>query len=231
MGEMSPKERKRVLEEHKKVREQVYLDYMFNESNLFKEKIGNKANNSKQKQVQGSGFFSQENVKEYQKELVAHSFGKDAPQKKGRGSFFESVEECEEWMRDFFDLCARTEILPTVSGLACWLKCSTPTITNHAQNPNSPFCELCSQALSICHSAIELGASEAKLGATPYIFQAKNYFGMKDEQQITVGGTVNHELINSTDSLNALRSQINEEKQIETKEAVWKEVNDENSSN
>ena len=45
-----------------------------------------------------------------------------------------------------------------------------------------------------------------------------------------IGGTVNHELLNSPDSLNALRSQINEEKQIEMQEAVWHEVSkDENS--
>jgi len=230
MGEMSAEQRKKVLNDHKKVREEVFLDYMYNDSNSFKENNGNHKNNSKQKQVQGSGFFSQDNVKEYQREMVTHSFGKDAPKKKGRGSFFESTEECEEWISDFFNLCARTEILPTVSGLACWLKCSTQTIINHASNPNSPFCEACSQALAICHSSLEIGASEAKLGATPYIFQAKNYFGMKDEQQVTIGGTVNHELINSTDSLNALRSQINEEKQIEMQEAVWHEVDkDENS--
>ena len=85
--------RQKKLEEHKKVREEV----------------------------QGTGFFSQENIKEYQHEMVTHSFGKDAPKKIGRGSFFESVEECEQWIMDFFDLCSRTEVLPTISGLACWL--------------------------------------------------------------------------------------------------------------
>jgi hypothetical protein len=226
----SYEERAKELEEHKPIREKVFLDYMENESNSFKDKIGNHKNNSPHKQVQGSGFFSQDNVKQYQQEMVTHSFGKDAPKKKGRGSFFESTEECEEWIKDFFDLCSRTDILPTVSGLACWLKCSVHTILNHANNPNSPFCDICSQALAICHSSIEVGASESKLGSVPYIFQAKNYFGMKDEQQVTIGGTVNHELINSTDSLNALRSQINEEKQIEMQEAVWHEVGNESEN-
>ena len=224
-------ERAKDLEEHKPIREKVFLDYMYNESNSFKDTNGGKVkNNAPQKQVQGSGFFSQQNVKEYQKEMVAHSFGEEAPKKKGRGSFFESVEECEEWIKDFFNLCARTEILPTVSGLACWLKCNPDTIKNHAQNPNSPFCDTCAQALSICHSALEVGASEAKLGATPYIFQAKNYFNMKDEQQVTIGGTVNHELINSADSLNALRSQINEEKLLDIREAEYEEVKDSEST-
>lgn len=225
-------ERNKELEEYKKVREETFMDYVENKSNLKKENIGNHKNNTPQKKIQSSGFFSQENVKEYQQEMVTHSFGKDAPKKKGRGAFFETVEECEEWISDYFNLCARTEVLPTVSGLACWLKCHPDTIKNHAGNPNSPFCEVCSQALAICHTAIELGASEAKLGATPYIFQAKNYFGMKDEQQVTIGGTVNHELLNTTDSLNALRSQINEEqKQIDVREASYTEVDSEKQDN
>lgn len=227
---LTQEERNKELEEHKKVREEVFMDYVENKSNLFKENIGNHKNNTPQKKIQGSGFFSQDNVKEFQREMVSHSFGKDAPKKKGRGTFFETPEELQEWITDYFDLCSRTEVLPTVSGLACWLKCNHTTILSHAGNPNSPFCELCSQAVALCHSSLELGASEAKLGATPYIFQAKNYFGMKDEQQVTIGGTVNHELLNTTDSLNALRSQINEEQaQIDMKEAVWHEVDEENS--
>lgn len=228
MGKTCPsvKERKKILSEPKDKREEAFKDYLKNKSNLFNDELAEgKKNNTPQKQIQGTGFFSQENVKEYQREIVTHSFGKNAKKKTGRGLFFESVEECEEWISDYFDLCSRTEILPTVSGLACWLKCSVVTITNHANNPNSPFCEACSQALSICHTYLELGASEAKLGATPYIFQAKNYFGMKDEQQVNINGNVNHELINSADSLNALRSQINEEqKQIDVREATYIEV-------
>lgn len=221
--------RQQELEEHKKVREEVFMDFIENKSNLFKDELGGKKNNTPQKQIQGTGFFSQENIKEYQRELVAHSFGKDAPQKKGRGTFFESVEELEEWITDFFDLCSRTEVLPTVSGLCCWLKCDKSTLIKHSLNPNSPFSETCSQALAICHTNIELGASESKLAATPYIFQAKNYFGMKDEQQVTIGGTVNHELLNSPDSLNALRSQIEEEqKQLDVREASYTEVDSEN---
>lgn len=222
------KSKYRSREAHKEHREEVLKEYLQN-SNLFKEELSKgKKNNTPQRQIQGSGFFSQENVKEYQKEMVAHSFGKKAPQKNGRGMFFDSVEECEEWISDYFNLCSRTEILPTVSGLACWLKCSTHTLKNHAENPNSPFCECCSQALSICHTYLELGASEAKLGATPYIFQAKNYFGMKDEQQVNINGNVNHELINSADSLNALRSQINEEKLLDIREAKYTEVEPKN---
>ena len=222
--------RQKNLEEHKKVREEVFMDYLENKSNLFNDELSKgKKNNTPQRQIQATGYFSQENVKQYQHEMVSHSFGKDAPKKKGRGTFFESVEELEEWITDFFDLCSRTEVLPTISGLACWLRCDFRTLLNHANNPNSPFCDACSKALAICHTNLELGASESKLGATPYIFQAKNYFGMKDEQQVTIGGTVNHELLNSVDTLNALRSQIDEEqKQIDIREANYTEINSEN---
>ena len=69
-------ERNAELEEHKKVREEVFMDYLENKSNLFKENIGNHKNNTPQKKIQGSGFFAQDNVKEFQREMVSHSFEK-----------------------------------------------------------------------------------------------------------------------------------------------------------
>ena len=54
------------------------------------------------KQLNSSGYFGQENVQEFQKEMVSHLFGKDAPKKKGRGMFFDTKEEIDEWIEKYF---------------------------------------------------------------------------------------------------------------------------------
>lgn len=182
---------------------------------------GKISNNTRQGLVQKSGYCSQDNVKEYEHALVTHSFGKNAPKKKGRGTFFETVEEFDEWAIEFFDLCARLEIVPTISGLCCWLKVNRNQIQVHANNPNSIFYESCKQAIDICHNVLEAGATEMKFSTQAYVFQAKNYYGLKDTQDLNLGVSTGNSIVNN-DSLDALQKQRENELKmtsIEPKEA------------
>lgn len=158
------------------------------------------------KQLNSSGYFGQENVQEFQKEMVSHLFGKDAPKKKGRGMFFDTKEEIDEWIEKYFGLCMRTQVVPTISGLCTYLKCHRQTLYEHANNPNSHLYESCRQAIEYCHVCLEAGASESKLNSVAYIFQAKNYFNMKDTQEIQVQANSTQEL-NSPETLKALQDQ------------------------
>lgn len=167
-------------------------------------------NVSTHKQIMNSGYFAQPNVKEYQQEMVTHLFGKNAPKKKGRGTFFESADELNTWIEKYFYLCMRTEVVPTISGLCTYLKCSKQTLYDHANNPNSVLYESCRQAIEFCHVCLETGASESKVNSVAYIFQAKNYFNMKDTQEIQVQASANQEL-NSPETLKALKEQKEKE--------------------
>ena len=183
---------------------------------------GNTPNNSTHAKLQRSGFCSQPNVKEYEKALVTHSFGKDAPKKKGRGTFFETVEEFDEWAIEFFDLCARLEIVPTLSGLCCWLKVDRIALMTHANNPNSVFYTSCKQALDLCHNVLEAGATEMKFSTQAYVFQAKNYYKMLDSTNINLGVSSEQNIV-SNDSLEALQKQRSTELKtayIEPREAT-----------
>ena len=213
------------LAEHKKVREQAVIDY--NKNVTCKRKLGKYMNNSGIKQMTDTGYMAQENVKGFYSDLVAHTFGKDAPQREGRGTFFETPEELEEWIADYFACVAKHNIVPTISSLACWLKCSREVIKTHSMNPSSPFYEPCKNAIDICHAMLEGGATESKLNSVAYIFQAKNYFGMKDQQEITVGTNQENAQVNSRETLNALREQKQQElnhPKIDMREAEYVEV-------
>lgn len=191
-----------------------------------------KTNNSTHRQVNGTGYFSQPNVKEYQTRLATHMFLEEPKIKKGRGTFFATVEDFQEELMGFIKLTNETEVVPTVSGLAAWLGCNRQTLFNHANNPNSPFHDLALRAIEFCHVSLENGASESKVNSVAYIFQAKNYFGMKDVQEVQVKPTEGE--TNSPETLNALKEQLEKEnkdhKEIDMKDATFVEKNEEQSS-
>lgn len=190
------------------------------------ENHGTRKNTTIHKQMNGSGYFSKENVKEYQKEMISHLFGKDKPKKKGRGTFFENVEELDNWVQEYFALALSHEVVPTISGLCTYLQCNRDTLYNHANNPSSPFYDSCKNAIDYCHACLESGASESQLNSVAYIFQAKNYFNMKDVQEVKVAPNQN-QISNNADTLNALKEQIQQQepqKQIDMREAEYVEV-------
>lgn len=214
-------ERYKFLTEHEKEQEEKALENLESQKKTTKN-----ARPNAQKQLYGSGYFSKDNVKDYQKELIAHLFGKKAPEKKGRGYFFETVEELNEWIQKYFNLCVENEVVPTISGLVTYLKCNKQTLYDHANNPTSPFYQSCRDAIDYCHVCLESGASESQLNSVAYIFQAKNYFNMRDVQEVQV--TPNQgQIQNNTETLQALKDQLQQEnptKQIDMREAVYTEV-------
>lgn len=188
-----------------------------------KDKQGNRKNTTIHKQMNGTGYFAKDNVKEYQKEMLTHLFGKDSGKKKGRGGFFESEEELNKWIEKYFTLAMEHEVVPTISALCTYLQCNRDTLYTHANNPSSPFYDSCKNAIDYCHACLESGASESQLNSIAYIFQAKNYFNMKDVQEVKVAPNQN-QISNNADTLNALKEQIQEShKQIDMREAVYTE--------
>lgn len=202
------RDRNKYLEEHREEQKQATLDFIHDNQTFDGLAKGGKMIT---KSLNGTGYFSQDNVKKFQYAMLTHLFSKDAPRRLGRGSFFETVDEFKQWAFEFFQLCYETDTIPTISGLATYLKISKDNLYIHANNPNSPFSEACQQAIEYCHVALENGASENKLNSVAYIFQAKNYFGMKDTQDVQVSAVQHAGEINSADTLDALREQKQQE--------------------
>lgn len=215
--------RSQILEETTETRIKNTLEHF--EKQKDDNRGGNVGNKTAHKQMNGSGYFAKENVKEYQKEMLTHLFGEDKPKKKGRGGFFETPEELDKWIKDFFELCIEKEVVPTISALTTFLMCSRDVIYSHANNPSSPFQQSCRHAIDYCHACLESGASESQLNSVAYIFQAKNYFNMKDVQEVQVAPNQG-QISNSEETLNALKEQIQKQephKQIDMREAVYVE--------
>lgn len=159
---------------------------------------GNSYNNKKRQ-----AYMSKPNVKEFNREMVKKSMT-------GRPCMFDNVGEVENGIVDYFALCDRTDTVPTITGIATWLHCSRDTIYRHANDSNSPFSDVFKNAINTCHLSLENGAIDGAVNSVVYIFMGKNYFGLKDDKNITVTPATSNST-NSQETMDAIQKQIEEE--------------------
>lgn len=153
-------------------------------------------------------YLSEPNVREFNKEMRKKVFNSCGV---GRSYAFESIEKLEEDTEKFFELCDRTATIPTVVNLAVWLGCHKDTIYAHANNPNSPFSDFFKNLLSFFHGTMESSAIGGGVNPVLYMFLSKNYFGMRDDKNITVTPTTGDNTINNQATMSALQKQLEEE--------------------
>lgn len=149
-------------------------------------------------------YMSQPNVKEFNKTFIPKALT-------GRPCRFQDVDEVANELVEFFALCDKTNTVPTITSIATWLHCSRDTIYSHANNPNSKFSDIFKNAINVCHSSLENGAVDGKVNSVVYIFMGKNYFGLRDDKQITVTPSSDQATITSSETMEALQKQIEEE--------------------
>lgn len=163
-----------------------------------------KSINSKNK----NSYMSDPNVKEFMKEMNERAFGKS---RIGRPTAFSSLEQLEKDLDEYIELCGRTDTTPTVASAALWLDCDRDTIYNHANNPNSIFFGTCKRIINMCHVSLENRAIGNGMNSVLYMFLGKNYFGLKDDKNITVTPNTGDSSTNSQETMNAIQKQIEEE--------------------
>lgn len=167
---------------------------------LMKNKRGNIYNNKSRQ-----AYMSQPNVKEFNKNIREHST------KIGGPYAFDSVEGLQKELDEYFDLCDKTDTVPTITGIALWLGVNRDTIYAHANNSNSPFSDIFKNVINFCHMTMENGTIDGKVNPVTYIFLAKNYFGLEDSKNITVAATNNSGTPNAEETAQALQKQLQEE--------------------
>lgn len=169
------------------------------EKNAIKPIKGNSYNNKSRQ-----SYMAQPNVKEFNKTFVKKALV-------GRPCRFDSVEYVEKELIDFFELCDRTDTVPTITAIASWLHCSRDTIYAHANNPNSQFSDVFKNVINVCHTSLENGAVDGKVNSVVYIFMGKNYFSLTDNKDITISANSDKQIVNSRETIDAIQKQLEEE--------------------
>lgn len=153
-------------------------------------------------------YMSKPNVQEFNRAMEKRIFNSTGI---GRPYAFSSIEELEKEMSEYFDLCKKTDTMPTVTSLSLWLGCNRDTIYAHANDSNSPFSDTFKRTLTYMHSAMENGTLSGDINPVTYIFLAKNYFGMRDDKNINIAPATNDQTINNQETMSALQKQLEQE--------------------
>lgn len=149
-------------------------------------------------------YMAQENVKQFNEAILKKTFS-------GRPMKWDNVENLQNELSDFFKLCDDTATIPTVTGIATWLGCNRDTLYAHANNPNSPFSDTIKRVMSVCQLSLENGAVGGKVNSVLYMFLGKNYFGLKDDKNITVSSNNDTTITNSQETMDAIQKQLEQE--------------------
>ena len=160
---------------------------------------GNSYNNKSRQ-----SYMAQPNVKEFNKTFVKKALV-------GRPCQFDNIEHVENELVEYFELCDRTNTVPTITAIASWLHCDRDVIYYHANNPNSQFSGIFKNVINVCHTSLENGAVDGKVNSVVYIFMGKNYFNLRDDKNITVSPGSDKQLVNSTETMDAIQKQLQEE--------------------
>lgn len=168
-----------------------------------------------------SHYLEDPKVKEFNRELRDSSFKKARqPIKLG------SIEETSNEINEYFDLCDTYSQLPSIKSLCLYLGISVSTYNNYLNDSDSEYGELFRAAIDYIHSIIEGGALNNKINPVTYMFTASNFYGMKDSRQIDITAVApsQHTSMSSRESLNALRQEVEKERQEKNiKEATYEE--------
>lgn len=97
-------------------------------------------------------------------------------------------DECRQRLYDFFNTCYKTGQLPTVEKMIMALGCVKSTVWEweNGNGCSSARSNLIKKAKEFIASFESEMVTEGKINPVVYIFRAKNYFGMKDQQDITI---------------------------------------------
>lgn len=99
-----------------------------------------------------------------------------------------SDDECRQRLYDFFDTCEQTGQLPTVEKMIMALGAVKSTVWEWEQGNgcSSVRTNLIKKAKEFIASFESEMVTEGKINPVVYIFRAKNYFGMKDQQDVVL---------------------------------------------
>ena len=114
-------------------------------------------------------------------------------------------------IEEYFDLCKKTDQLPSIKALALYLGVTYKTLLGYMDDVTSPYYNMLGLARDLIHVIIENGAMNNKVNPATYMFTAANYYGMKNTQSVEIGRvqtSAEKDLAKAQESIDALKSII-----------------------
>lgn len=162
-----------------------------------------------------SEYLSQENVKSFNRIVVSRNFDKLEERHKNKNQqIFQDYDECLNEIGEYFKLCDKYDIIPTIASMSLYLGVNRDTLYTMANNSKVYKCsDILKTAIQTCQAYHENAFMSGEVPPVAFIFYAKNYYGMKDQTDVRFNQDQNNDTI-SSDSVSALREQIIQEESL-----------------
>ena len=111
-------------------------------------------------------------------------------------------EEMEQRFSEYFQLCFEHSQIPTVEGLAMISGYSRSSFYEINKGTFSPqFMDVTKKAKDYISFVDSQLATKGKIPAPVYIFRSKNYYGLKDNQEVVITPNVAQEVPTNADEI------------------------------
>lgn len=182
---------------------------------------GNPTNSSKSKM---SEYLSQDNVKSFNRIVISRNFDKLEERHKHKSQqVFNDYNECLCDVEDYFKLCDKYNIIPTIASMSLYLGVNKETIYQYANNPKMYECSnILKTAIQTCQAYHENAFISGEIPPVAFIFYAKNYYGMKDQTDVRFNQDNQESNILNSNTMETIKEQIELEKQTQLLEYTEK---------
>lgn len=151
-------------------------------------------------------FLAQDQVSAYNNMIVGSALAR-------KDSKLGTVEEVENRIAEYFDICGKTAQLPSIKALSLYIGVPYNVLKKYLNDPTSRYYDVLLRAQDACHVVIENAALNNKVNPAAYMFTAANFYGMKNTQSVEIGrSSAEKDLAASRESINALKEMIEREK-------------------
>ena len=182
---------------------------------------GNPTNSSKSKM---SEYLSQDNVKSFNRIVISRNFDKLEERHKNKSQqVFNNYDECLCDVEDYFKLCDKYNIIPTIASMSLYLGVNKETIYQYANNPKMYECSnILKTAIQTCQAYHENAFISGEIPPVAFIFYAKNYYGMKDQTDVRFNQDNQESNLLNSNTMETIKEQIELEKQTQLLEYTEK---------
>lgn len=133
--------------------------------------------------------------------------------------------DMEDRIDEYFQLCQSYGLNPTVEGLALAVDYDRRTLFEIQKgNQNQPFMDIVKKAKDFIANYDAILAASNKINAAVYCFRSKNFYGMKDVQQVEVTPTASGDIPIDGESLVEALPEAPDENVIEVSSEIEEKV-------
>ena len=161
-----------------------------------------------------SAFLGNRDVREYFGILCERLF---ANTHKDNISVFQSEDEVEESVVNFLLICQNSSILPTLSGLSCYLGITTAMYNKILSDPTKIGWFTLNKFNEFVKNNLDVAMSNNKISSSFYTLYMSHYFGVNQSANINMNATLKT-TVNTVNTLNLIKNQLALEEQEMTLE-------------